>query len=128
MIEEKPVKLNGRLQEIFAEDFKRELAEIRSPAARHLYMLAKAFHLAHLRFAEYAMLIAASDVTGHSGVGVLLESVLAGNSRFLSEIDASFDTSSKARSPSDWQLDSGCDHWQRPGWILESRKRAAVSF
>ena len=38
MIEEKPVKLNGRLQEIFVEDFKRELAEIQSPAARHLYI------------------------------------------------------------------------------------------
>jgi len=77
MIEEKPVKLNGRLQEVFVEDFKRELAEIQSPAARHLYILAKASHLAQLRFAEYAMLIAASDVTGHYGVGVLLESVLA---------------------------------------------------
>jgi ferritin-like metal-binding protein YciE len=77
MIEEKPVKLNGRLQEIFVEDFKRELAEIQSPAARHLYILAKASHLAQLRCAEYAMLIAASDVTGHYGVGVLLESVLA---------------------------------------------------
>ena len=77
MIEEKPVKLNGRLQEVFVEDFKRELAEIQSPAARHLYILAKASHLAHLRFAEYAMLIAASDVTGHYGMGVLLESVLA---------------------------------------------------
>ena len=77
MIEEKPVKLNGRLQEVFVEDFKRELAEIQSPAARHLYILAKASHLAQLRCAEYAMLIAASDVTGHYGVGVLLESVLA---------------------------------------------------
>ena len=52
MIEEKPVKLNGRLQEVFVEDFKRELAEIQSPAARHLYILAKASHLAHLRFAK----------------------------------------------------------------------------
>ena len=54
MIEEKPVKLNGRLQEIFVEDFKRELAEIQSLAARHLYILDKASHLAHLRCAEYA--------------------------------------------------------------------------
>lgn len=88
----------------------------------HLYILAKASHLAHLRFAEYAMLIAASDVTGHYGVGVLLESVLADKLALLSEIDASFDTSSKARSPNDWQLDSGCDHWQRPAGILESRR------
>jgi ferritin-like metal-binding protein YciE len=83
IIEEKPVKLSGRLQEVFLEDFKKELAEIQSPAARHLFILAKAIHLAHLRFAEYAMLVAAADVSGHFGVGVLLESVLADKLAFL---------------------------------------------
>jgi ferritin-like metal-binding protein YciE len=83
MIGEKPVKLSGRLQEVFLEDFKRELAEIQSPAARHLYILAKAQHLAHLRMAEYTMLVAAADLTGHYGVGVLLESVLADKLAFL---------------------------------------------
>lgn len=80
---EKPVKLSGRLQEVFLEDFRRELAEIQSPPARHLFILAKAIHLAQLRFAEYAMLVAAADVTGHFGVGVLLESVLADKLAFL---------------------------------------------
>jgi ferritin-like metal-binding protein YciE len=80
---EKPVKPSGRLQEVFLEDFKKELAEIQSPAARHLFILAKAIHLAHLRIAEYTMLIAAADVTGHFGVGVLLESVLADKLAFL---------------------------------------------
>jgi ferritin-like metal-binding protein YciE len=83
MIGEKPVKLSGRLQEVFIEDFRRELAEIQSPAARHLFILAKAIHLAHLRIAEYTMLVAAADVTGHYGVGVLLESVLADKLAFL---------------------------------------------
>jgi ferritin-like metal-binding protein YciE len=83
IIGEKPVKLSGRLQEVFVEDFKRELAEIQSPAARHLYILAKATHLAHLRTAEYVALVAAADVTGHYGVGVLLESVLADKLAFL---------------------------------------------
>lgn len=83
MINQKPVQLTGRLQEVFADDFKRELAEIQSPAAKHLYILAKAIHLAHLRFAEYTALIAAADVTGHFGVGVLLESVLADKLAFL---------------------------------------------
>jgi ferritin-like metal-binding protein YciE len=83
LIGEKPVKLSGRLHEVFVEDFKRELAEIQSPVARHLYILAKATHLAHLRFAEYAMLIAAADATEHFGVGVLLESVLADKLAFL---------------------------------------------
>ena len=31
----------------------------------------------HLRIAEYEVLIAAADLTGHYGVGVLLESCLA---------------------------------------------------
>ena len=83
MIGEKPMKLSGRLHDIFVEDVKRELAEIQSPVARHLFVLAKATHLAHLRFAEYAVLIAASDVTGHFGVGVLLESILADKMVFL---------------------------------------------
>src|SRR6516162_5675759 len=39
IIGEKPVKLSGRLQEVFLEDFRRELSEMQSPAARHLYIL-----------------------------------------------------------------------------------------
>lgn len=83
LIGEQPVKLSGRLHDVFVEDFRKELAEIQSPAAKHLYILAKATHLAHLRFAEYVVLIAAADVTGHFGVGVLLESVLADKLAFL---------------------------------------------
>jgi ferritin-like metal-binding protein YciE len=83
ILAEEPVELSGRLQEVFVEDFKRELAEIQSSAARHLYILAKAIHLAHLRIAEYTALVAAADVTGHYGVGVLLESILADKLAFL---------------------------------------------
>lgn len=83
VIGQKPVKTTGRLQEVFVEDFKRELAEIQSPAAKQLYILAKAIHLAHLRLAEYAALTLAADVSGHYGVGVLLESVLADKLAFL---------------------------------------------
>src|SRR5215467_7468322 len=83
IIGEEPIKLTGRLHDVFVEEFKRELAEIQSPPAKHLYILAKATQLAHLRFAEYAVLIATADVTGHFGVGVLLESVLADKLAFL---------------------------------------------
>ena len=83
MIGEKPVQLSGKLHEVFVEDFKRELEEIQSPEARHLYILAKATHLAHLRFAEYAALVAAADASENYGVGVLLESVLADKLAFL---------------------------------------------
>jgi len=77
LIGERPVKLSGRLQETFVEDFRKELNEIQSPIAKHLFILAKLSHLTHLRIGEYVALVAAADVTGHHGVGVLLESCLA---------------------------------------------------
>ena len=83
IIGEKPQKLSGRLHDIFVEDARKELNEIQSPVAKHLFILAKATHLAHLRFAEYVVLVGAADVTGHFGVGVLLESVLADKLAFL---------------------------------------------
>ena len=83
LIGEQPVKLNERLMEVFAEDFRKELAEIESPVAKHLYILAKANHLIHLRIGEYVALIAAADMTGHYGVGVLLETCLAEKLAFV---------------------------------------------
>lgn len=83
LIGEQPVKLSGRLYEVFAEDFRRELNEIQNPTARHLFILAKASHLIHLRIAEYKVLIAAADLSEHYGVGVLLESCLADKLAFV---------------------------------------------
>ena len=83
LIGEQPVKLSGRMHDNFVEDFRKELAEIESPVARHLFILAKANHLIHLRIAEYVTLIAAADMTGHYGVGVLLESCLADTLAFV---------------------------------------------
>jgi ferritin-like metal-binding protein YciE len=77
LIGEKPITTNGRLQDVFLEDFRRELAEIQTPAAKALFLLIKANHLMHLRIAEYVALVAMADVSGHFGVGVLLESCLA---------------------------------------------------
>ena len=83
IIGEQPVKLSGRLQEIFLEDFRRELNEIQGPAAKRLFVLAKLVHLTHLRIGEYMALVAAADATGHYGVGVLLESCLADKLAFV---------------------------------------------
>jgi len=79
----KPVPLNERLHEVFVEDFRRELAEIQAPAAKALFVLVKANHLVHLRIAEYMALIAMADISGHFGVGVLLESCLADKLAFV---------------------------------------------
>jgi ferritin-like metal-binding protein YciE len=83
LIGEKPVQLSGRLQEVFIEDFRRELAEIQAPAVKAIFILVKANQLMHLRIAEYRALIAMADVTGHFGVGVLLESCLADKLAFV---------------------------------------------
>jgi ferritin-like metal-binding protein YciE len=77
IIGEKPVKFSGRLLDIFVEDFRGELAEIQSPEARRLFVLAKLSHLVHLRIGGYVLLTAAADLTGNWEVGVLLESCLA---------------------------------------------------
>lgn len=83
MIQEKPVSVTGRLHDVFVEDFRRELAEIQSLEAKRLFILAKANHLIHMRTAEYVALVAASDISGHHGVGVLLESCLADHLAFV---------------------------------------------
>jgi ferritin-like metal-binding protein YciE len=83
MIGEKPVNVTGRLHDVFVEDFRRELAEIQSPEARRLFVLAKANHLSHMRTAEYVTLVAAADLTGNHGAGVLLESCLADHLAFV---------------------------------------------
>jgi ferritin-like metal-binding protein YciE len=83
IIGEKPVTGNSRLQDMFIEDFRKELAEIQNPAAKALFIMIKANHLTHLRIAEYVALIATADLTGHYGVGVLLESCLADKLAFV---------------------------------------------
>lgn len=83
LIGEKPKKVNDRLYEVFEEDFRRELGEIQSPEARRLFVMARANRLAHLRIGEYVTMIAAADLTGHYGVGVLLESCLADKLAFV---------------------------------------------
>jgi ferritin-like metal-binding protein YciE len=82
IIGEKPEKSTGQLQETFLEDFRKEVAEIQSQVAKHLFVLAKLSHLAHLRMAEYEVLVAAADLASHHGVGVLLETCLAGKLAF----------------------------------------------
>ena len=77
LIGEQPVTTTGRLQEVFVEDFKRELAEIQSPVAKRLFILSRAVRLLHLRIGEYVALTAAADITGHYAVGTLLETCLA---------------------------------------------------
>ena len=83
LLGESPVKIEGRLQEVVAEEFRKELAEVQNPLAKVLLILARAAHLAHLRIAEFQILTAAADLTGHFAVGLLLESCLAESIAFM---------------------------------------------
>ena len=76
LINQKPVTLSGKTEEVFVEDFRREVAEIKTPIVRRIFILSKLMHLTHWRIGEYMALVAAADSTGHYGVGVLLESCL----------------------------------------------------
>ena len=76
LINQKPVELSGKTEEVFLEDFRREVAEIKGPVVRRLFILSKLMHLTHWRIGEYLALVAAADATGNFGVGVLLESCL----------------------------------------------------
>ena len=83
LIGQKPVKFSGRLEEVFVEDFRNELAEIQNPVAKALFVLAKALHLNQRRIAEYLILVAAADISGHYAVGLLLESCLSDKMAFM---------------------------------------------
>lgn len=83
IINEKPLKLTGRLHDVLVEDFRKDVGEIQSPVARHLFILSKLQQLVHMRIGEYVALIAAADMTGDWGVGVILESCLADNLAFV---------------------------------------------
>ncbi len=83
LIGERPVQLSGRLEEVFAEDFRREVTEIQNPVAKAIFVLTKASRLTHLRVAEYEALVEAADVSGHYAVGLLLESCLADKLVFI---------------------------------------------
>lgn len=83
LIGEKPAKSNSKLQEVFLDNFLEELGEMQSAIARRIFILAKLNQLAHIRIGEYVALIAASEASGHVGVGVLLESCLADKLAFM---------------------------------------------
>lgn len=82
LLGEKPVPVNTQMQDVFLESFKKEIGEIQSPVARKLFVLSKISHLTHLRMGQYEALVAAADMTGHFGIGVLLESCLADKMAF----------------------------------------------
>ena len=77
LIGARPVIVKARLHhEVFVEELRKHLAEIKSPIARHIFFLAKLAHLNHIRIGEIEALLAA-DVTGHQAVAVLLEGAKA---------------------------------------------------
>jgi len=77
LIGARPVVVKARLHhEVFVEELRKHLAEIKSPIARHVFFLAKLAHLNHIRTGEFEALLAA-NVTGHQGVATLLEACKA---------------------------------------------------
>ena len=75
-----------QLPEVCMEEYRKELAEIESPTAKSLLVLAKTSTLTHLAIGEYTTLIAIAEMTGHCGVGVLLDSCRSQNKVFVERI------------------------------------------
>lgn len=84
-IGEKPVEPPFRLEDVFAPDFKKNLAQIETSTARQLYILVKATELALHSMAEYPMLISAAEVIGYHEVSALLESILEHRLAFMEQ-------------------------------------------
>jgi ferritin-like metal-binding protein YciE len=82
LLGKKPVELPGKIQEVFAEEFRGELAGLKSPGAKKMFVLATAIQIAHWRVGEWKALVAAADFTENYGVGVLLETCLADDLAF----------------------------------------------
>ena len=80
---EKPVQLSGQIQEVLIDDFRKELSEIETPAAKAIFLLTKIARFNHARVAEYEGLVETADVSGHYAVGILLESCLADKLVFI---------------------------------------------
>jgi ferritin-like metal-binding protein YciE len=80
---EKPVQLTGQIQEVLIDDFRKELSEIETPAAKAIFLLTRADRLNHARVAEYEGLVESADASGHYAVGILLESCLADKLVFI---------------------------------------------
>jgi ferritin-like metal-binding protein YciE len=79
-IGEEPVPLSetrARIYDALAEDFRKEVVDIKDTTTRRFYILAKLNNLAHFRAGEFKTLIAAADVSGNFGVAALLETCLA---------------------------------------------------
>jgi len=77
LIGEKPVPADLKVREEFVENFRKELAEIKAPLVRKLFVLSRAHRLLHLRIAEHEALIAASGMLAHPAVRLHLEAILA---------------------------------------------------
>ena len=83
LLGEEPLKTSGRIYDVFIEEFRKEFAEIQTPAAKRLFLLSKINLLSQLQVGEYVGLIAAADFTHHLGISVLLESCLADKLAFV---------------------------------------------
>jgi ferritin-like metal-binding protein YciE len=86
LIGERPTKPGSQVHDAFVEEFRNELDEIKGPVARTLFLASVANRLMHFRVAEYGILTAMADITGHYAVGSLLQSCLADKLTFVERL------------------------------------------
>lgn len=73
LLGKQPVKGEGRIVEVFAENFNRMLNEIQTPEMRALFVLYKVRQVQNLHIAEYAVLTLMATQAGYYPVAILLD-------------------------------------------------------
>lgn len=82
IIGKQPVKTTEKVADALLDEFHSDIAEMRSPVVKALYVAQKANQLMHVHMGEYGVLTAMADITGNYGVGTILETCLADNMAF----------------------------------------------
>lgn len=86
LIGKSPVETRGRVHDMVVEEFRSTLSEIQHPLAKALYVASTASRVMHLHIGEYVALTAMADLSGHYGVGALLETCLADNLAYVERL------------------------------------------
>jgi ferritin-like metal-binding protein YciE len=78
-----PVTVSSKTHDFLVEELRQGLGKIEFPAGKALFIRFMVNQIMHLQIGEYTTLIAMADMSGHYGVGVLLETCLADNMAFV---------------------------------------------
>ncbi|MCL5266235.1 MAG: ferritin-like domain-containing protein [Chloroflexi bacterium] len=87
LLGKQPMKVSSRFQDVWMEDFLKELNEIQAPALKALYTIHKVRQIQEMHIAEYAALENMAQLMGNFPVATLLERNLEDKVAFVEQTD-----------------------------------------